>query len=258
MGYSDGYVERQAGIGLGGKIAIALALLIGLPIVLAFGYGIYSTVMVSRETKLERAMANAPEAKGFFAGLKLHYPQEYAALNASALQLAERDRALEGVMLILRKANEFQHSHATEAANAPDQLLSAVLNNQIKVSAFVVHKPEFCKRGLSGNPGQLPAMSADEMRKLEANQLGFVAAAAAGRDHPVKRPALYYSDQQTLFGKLGQRGVAVAELSELNRPGASDAASLRKCMVALELLRAVAALPPAQSMRIFAQLVRTS
>ena len=82
MAYGDDYVERRGGLSLGGKIAIALAALIGLPIIAAFAYGVYSTVLVSPETKLARAIDNSPEAKGFYAGLKRNYPQEYAALNA--------------------------------------------------------------------------------------------------------------------------------------------------------------------------------
>lgn len=258
MGYSDGYVERQTGISLGGKIAIALALLVGLPIIAAFGYGVYSTVLVSSETKLARALENSPEAKGFFAGLKHHYPQEYAALNAKVIEAVERGDGHAGVMLILNKANAFQHSHAAEAANAPDPQLTTILEGQIKVLAIAIRKPDMCKRSLSGIPGQMSALSAAESQKMEANQRGFVAGAAAGRDHPVKRPSLYYSDQQALLGQLRQRGVALEELNGLDQPGATDAASIRKCTVALELLRAVAALPPAQSMRIFAQFVRTS
>ena len=258
MAYGDDYVERRGGLSLGGKIAIALAALIGLPIIAAFAYGVYSTVLVSPETKLARAIDNSPEAKGFYAGLKRNYPQEYAALNAAVLPLVERGNATDGVMMILRKANDFQHSHSAEVASAPDDQLAAILSGQIKVLGIAVTKPEMCKRSLSGVPGRLPALSADESRKMEANQFSFVAGAAAGRDHPVKRPGIYPSDQQAIIGQLRGRGIAVDELKGLDQPGTNEAASIRKCTVALELLKAVAALPKAQSLRIFAQFVRAS
>lgn len=258
MAYSDDYVERKAGISTGAKIAVALVALIGLPIVAAFAFGIYSTFLVGSETRLVRALDSSPEARSFFSALKRHNPGDYAALNTAALQAVELGNGQSGVMLILRKSIEFQHAHGAEAADAPDDKLVSLLAAQIAILRINTKKPQMCKQSLSGAPGQMPKTTDLEDTQLGASQTLFVASAAAGREHPLHRRKFDYNDQQALFAELGKRKVASSELSSLGTPAVDTATSLRRCVVALALLESVQALPKAQSMRVFAQLLRAS
>lgn len=257
MAYSDGYQERQAGMSTGAKIAIALMLLIGLPIVAAMGYGIYSTFMISPDKRLERAIAGSPEAKGFVAAVKTRFQGEYSDMHEVAIRTIVEGGSDEAAQrVVLSHLRLFTQNHTSEVAAAPDSQLAAFLGAQVASAKVTTRHMEICRAGQTFVPERLPPLNDREEQVLEQVTVRFVEAAAAGRDHPVKRQEYAYSDQQALVGKMKDKGVSLAELNGLGGRANGDAAMKRKCVIAATMLGVLNDMPREQGLRIYAHLLR--
>lgn len=256
MAYSDGYQERQAGISTGAKIAIALVLLIGLPIIAAMGYGIYSTFMISPEKRFERAIAGSPEAKGFANALKVSFQGEYAEMHEAAIrEIVQGGNESDAQRVVLNNLRWFGGEYRDEVAQASDQHLSAFLASQVSSSKVTIRHIEICRAGQLNRQEQLPKLNEREAQALEATSVKFVEAAASGRDRPVRRAAYSYADQQALVAKMKSKGYALADLEMLDKPSTDQGIMQRKCKVHSAMLEALAALPREQGLRIFAHLI---
>lgn len=256
MAYSDGYQERRAGMSTGAKIAIALVLLIGLPIVAAMGYGIYSTFMVSPEKRFERAVAGAPEARGFVAALKTRYQGEYADMHEVAIRaIVQGGGESAAQRVVFDHLRLFAQNNRDTVALAPDPQLSALLKSQAAAARVTARHIELCRASISAVPQKLPKLNKAEEQAMEVATANFVLAAAAGRDRPVKRKPYAYADQQVLAAKMQAKGYTLTELDAVNQPASSEAAMMRKCAISSTLFTSLAALPGEQGLRIFSHLI---
>lgn len=254
---SDGYQERDAGMSLGAKIAIALVALIGLPIVAAGGYGIYSTFMVSPETRLERALAGSPEARAFFKATRSHFQGEHADMRDVAMRAiveGQGDHAAQRV--VLQHFRLFSQNHTSEVAAAPDRELGAFLAAQVASAKVTTRHKEICRAGQTFVPEKLPKLDSREEQALEQVTDKFVQAAAAGRDRPVKRKDYTYPDQRALIDQAKAKGITLSELDSLGAPANGDAAMMRKCVIATTLLGVLNDMPRDQGLRIYSHLLR--
>lgn len=256
MAYSDGYQERQVGMSTGAKVAIALVLLIGLPIVAAMGYGIYSTFMISPEKRFERAIAGSPEARGFAKALKASFHGEYAEMHEAAIrEIVQGGNESDAQRVVLNNLRWFGGEYRDEVARASDQHLSAFLAVQVAASKVASRHVAICRAGQLNRQEQLPKLNEREAQALETSTAKFVEAAASGRDRPVKRAAYAYADQQALVAKMKAKGYTLADLEQLGQPSTDQAVMLHKCKVNSAMIEVLAGLPREQGLRIFAHLI---
>jgi hypothetical protein len=256
MAYSDGYQERQAGMSAGAKIVIALVLLIGLPIIAAMGYGIYSAFMISPETRFERAIAKSPEARGFAKALKVKFHGEYAEMHDAAIrEIVQGGNESDAQRVVLNNLRWFGSEYRDEVARASDQHLSALMAVQVDASKVASRHVAICRAGLLNRQEQLPKLNEREEQALEVSTVKFVEAAASGRDRPVKRAAYAYADQQALVAKMKAKGYTLADLELLGQPSTDQGVLLRKCRINGAMIEALVALPREQGLRIYAHLI---
>ncbi|HEX4847766.1 MAG TPA: hypothetical protein VFV30_06455 [Novosphingobium sp.] len=255
-GYED---PDRDGLGLGAKIAIGLGVLVGLPLIAAFAYGIYVTLLMTPEQKFDRMLEAEPEARIFIDPLKKHYPEEYEDLRGSVLvALQGTNGELNGRLASMGFMNGFVVRHGYEAALAPDADLKPLLDAQTNAFAVFAANPNACESAIR----QVP-LADDKMKKQDKVTLirfsgQFVKTAAAGRDRPVRRDRAGPEDQTALIEAMRAEGVSPSDLRDLDPAGGAREEAVRRCGVLHKTLRAVQKLPPERSVRIYALLLGSS
>lgn len=253
-----GYVDPdQDGMSIGAKIAIGLAALVGLPLILAFAYGIYVAFVMTPDQKFERMLAAEPEARIYVEPLKKHFPEEFADLRDSLISgLQGTDKEMAGRMATLGFMNDFVARHSYEAALAPDDQLAVLLDAQVKSFEVFQRSPKACFAMLRQVPPKDDTMSKADKVVMIGFAGKFVEAAAAGRDRPAPREALRQTDQIAVQRFLMADKISPDELDKMGSPVTGQADAERRCHVVYRLYKNILAMPRPQALRIFATVLR--
>jgi hypothetical protein len=252
-GYED---PDREGMSTGAKIAIALGVLIGLPVIAAFAYGIYITFLMTPDQKFERMLAAEPEVMIFVEPLKKNYPEEYEEFKGSMLSaLNSGNGEMGGRLASMGFMNGFAVRHAYEAALASDERMKALLDAHVGAFEVFGRNSKACESAMRQVPLADDKLSQKDKLSLIRFSGSFVLAAAAGRDHPLRRERMTPADQLALVRQLAPQGVTPFDLQRA-QPGASaQEESQRRCTVLYKLFKTVQGLPREQSVRVYAQML---
>lgn len=255
MASEYGYAPSASGLSLAGKIAIGCAALVVIPFVLLLGIGIYANLNRNPETEFERLLDRTPEADGFFAALKVRYPDDYRMLRSLVMVEIEKGEAKAAQTVLISEVRKFIKDHARDAAAAPDDRLLALLAAQSAGTARLAQDRDSCLADVRGRFRELPSMSDDQRKVLAAFPRRYVEAAAAGRDRPVKRPPHTYAEQEQLRSRIEPKGVRFNELLFTVTPAASDDQLARHCQVMNLLHQTLLEMPKPVAARFYSEMI---
>lgn len=249
----DEELERERrSLGTGARVAIGALLLIGVPMVLLFAYGIYIAMFETAEDRFAAMLEDKPRLAKLVDPVKRVYPDEYQVLvqrldDAKGTSLSEAEL----IPFFADFMAELWMRHREDMRRAGDAEVLAVLQGQRQVAAVATRNPTICKiqfHDIRFEDWNL-AKDREAADALYGMSLAIANAAAAGRERPASREAPTVADQIALGNALRSRGLTDAHMNRLRTPNPADSELKANCDTLDKLFASVLSLQPRQIQR---------
>ncbi len=255
----DELARERRELGTGAKLAIGCAVLFGVPLVLLIAYGFYVARVQTPEDRFAAALEDKPRVAKLVETVKRTYPEEYTLLVKRVDEAGVRNLDEEQLISVIASfAVRMWSRHRSEMAQAGDAEVLALMTAIGRMAALSAKDPVLCRAQFSTVNLVGPEMArgrkaSDGMFALAA---ATVNAAAAGKEHPVKRSMPTAADGEALGRKLQALGLSQPQLLRLQQKSLSDADMQANCDTLDKLFEAILSLPPERIQRLGTQQMR--
>ncbi len=250
--------ERRT-LGTPARIAIGCALLVGVPLVLLFAYGVYIAAFQSPEDRFADMLKDKPRLAKLVEPIKRSYPTEYKRLvkkidDANAMQLSE-DELLPFIADFMTGLWS-RHRDAMAQAGNPEVL--ALMKAQGRLAEVATRNPTICRIQFADIDFRRWNLAKDRQAKeaIYGVTMAVANAAAAGREHPTERILPSQSDQMALGRAMQARGLTNPQLAKLRQNPPVESDLEENCRTLNLVMDSVLSLPEAQIQRFGTQQMR--
>ncbi|MFM5924199.1 MAG: hypothetical protein ACKOPG_08455 [Novosphingobium sp.] len=229
----DAELERERrSLSGGARMAIGCAIVLGVPILLLAGYGIYVAFIQTPAQRMEALLERSPQIARVVAPVKRAYPAEFDRLveriDGSRAMNKDEDIVLPIVADFMAK---LWGRHRQQMTQAPDAQVLAVIRAQARMAEIGTKNAKVCHLLFK----DVPIKDWDFLKEkptrdaVYAMAQSIADAAAAGREHPVDRILPSEADKLAMGRGLGGRGLTDARIQQLKQPNLPDEALEANC-----------------------------